>query len=213
MRANAADLDAFAADYLTKSGTTTGRQLYEVLKPKFPGLTEDAFADLLQRLVSRDQIDLYDEPADSFRGFLGAWERNLWYYVSLVVCLSAALAAYTLPPNSPFLVLRWSLGLLFVLFLPGYVAMKALFPTREFDAFDRFAPSVGVSLVLDMISGLALNYTPWGIRLVPLLFLLGALTICLATLALVRQFEASRRGSRSLIPEQRRKGTEGVTKA
>ena len=192
-------LDEFAAAYLKKSGPASGKQLYEALVLKFPHLTEDKFADLVERLARRGQIEVYDERTSSLRGYLTAWEKSLWFYVSIIASVSAALTAYVIPPNSPFLGLRWALGLLFVLFLPGYVALQALYPSAEFNLIYRLGLSVGVSIILDMISGLALNYTPWGIRLVPILLLLGTLTICLATLALVRQYEASRRGGRRII--------------
>lgn len=204
MSPNAPELDEFAVAYLRESGVTTGKQLYRVLTEKFPQLTEDSFADLIQRLTRRGQVDVYDEQkqADSLQDYLAAYERSLWFYVSIMASVSAALSAYLILPNSPFLLLRWALGLVFVLVLPGYVAVGAFFPTAEFTVFDRLALSVGVSLVLAMFSGFALNYTPWGIRLVPILLLLSGETICLATVAIVRQFEASRRGSRRIIISQ-----------
>ena len=192
------ELDDFAASYLKKSGTITSKQLYETLVLKFPYLTKDKFADLVQQLIRRGQIDAYDDSArgSNLQNYLAAWEKSLWFYASIIASVSSALAVYMIPPNSPLLFLRWVLGLLFVLFLPGYVALQALFPSAEFDGFDRLALSVGLSIVLDMFSGLALNYTPWRIRLAPILLLLGTLTTCLAILALARQFQALRRGSR-----------------
>jgi hypothetical protein len=192
------ELDDFAAAYLKKSGITTSKQLYETLALKFPNLTKDNFADLIQQLVRRGQIDAYDElpRGSTLQNYLAAWEKSLWFYASIIASVSSALAVYMIPPNSPLVVLRWGLGALFVLFLPGYVALQALFPSAELDGFDRLALSVGVSIVLDVFSGLALNYTPWRIRLAPILLLLGTLTICLAILALARQFQALRRESR-----------------
>ena len=189
-------LDDFAADYLKKSGTTTGEQLYEILEKKFPYLTQDNFADLVQRLVRRGKIDVYEQVrAISLQHYLATWEKSLWFYVSIIASVSSALTAYVLPLDSPFLALRWILGLLFVLFLPGYAALQALFPAAELDGLDRVILSIAVSIILDMLSGLVLNFSPWGIRLVPILLLLGAETLCLSSVAVVRQIEASRAGS------------------
>jgi len=200
MPPDSGELDEFAIAHLKKSGATTGKQLYEALMLKFPYLTENGFADLVQRLAERGQIDSYEDhsQASSLRNYLAAWERNLWFYASIIASVSAALAAYVIPPSSPFVFLRWVLGLLFVLLIPGYVALQAFFPAAYLNALDRFALSVGVSVVLDMVLGLALNYSPWGIQLVPILLLLSAVTICLATLALVRQLVASRPSSRRI---------------
>ena len=200
MSPHSSELDDSATAYLKKSGATTSKQLYEALKQLFPSLTEDNFADLVERLARRGQIDTYYEPArgSTLRGYLAAWEKSLWFYISIIVSVSAALVAYMVPPNSPLVILRWALGLVLVLFLTGYVALEALFPASQFNVFDRLALSVGVSLMIAMLSGFVLNFTPWGIRLVPIILLLVTLTICLATLALLRQFRASRRGSQRI---------------
>jgi len=46
-----------------------------------------------------------------------------------------------------------------------------------------------MSLALTPIIGLLLNYTPWGIRLTPVTLSLLALTITLATAALLREHQ------------------------
>jgi len=37
-------------------------------------------------------------------------------------------AIYAVPSEFPFVALRWVLGSVFVLFIPGYVTVEALFP-------------------------------------------------------------------------------------
>ncbi|MFQ6106492.1 MAG: DUF1616 domain-containing protein [Thermoplasmata archaeon] len=65
-------------------------------------------------------------------------------------------------------VLRIALGLLFILFLPGYALIAALFPSGdEIDWIERIALSFGLSIAVVPLLGLMLNYTPWGIRLEP----------------------------------------------
>src|SRR2546428_1735225 len=61
-------------------------------------------------------------------------------------------------------------GFLLVLFVPGYVLVAALFPSnREYDWIERIALSIGLSIVVVPLLGLGLNFTPFGIRLVPIL--------------------------------------------
>ena len=75
-------------------------------------------------------------------------------------------------PNSPF---RAVFGIVFILFIPGYVATAALFPEKErIDIIERIALSFGLSIAIVPLSGLALNYTPFGIRLEPILVTLIA---------------------------------------
>ena len=66
--------------------------------------------------------------------------------------------------------LRVVLGLPFILFFPGYVLITALFPKKDdLDGIERVALSFGLSIAVVPLLGLALNYTPWGIRLLPVL--------------------------------------------
>jgi uncharacterized membrane protein len=92
---------------------------------------------------------------------------------------------------------RHVLGTIFVLWLPGYTFIKALFPTKvpiqtsseDLDKIERIALSIGLSLALVPIVGLLLNYTPWGIRLTPIVLSLFALTIIFATAAIIREHQ------------------------
>jgi uncharacterized membrane protein len=92
------------------------------------------------------------------------------------------------------------LGSIFVLWLPGYTFIKALFPVEpplktskeSLDTIERIALSLGMSLALVPIVGLLLNYTPWGIRLTPIVLSLLALTLIFATAAVIREYQAQK---------------------
>jgi len=86
---------------------------------------------------------------------------------------------------------RKALGLAFVLFFPGYVFITALFPNRqELDNLERLALSFGLSIAIVPLIGLGLNYTPWGIRLIPILVSLTVFNIALAVVAIYRRARA-----------------------
>jgi len=187
-------LDEQALVYLKKKGSASVKQLHDELKATEPSLTEAEVTDLVWSLVERGEANVEDLPpaTKSVREYLRFWERNLSLYVSVAVSLATVLAAYALPFAFPFVVLRWVLGSFFVLFIPGYVAVEALFPKgRELGKIMRLALSVGLSLVLAPLMGLLLNYTPWGIRLDPIMFSLTTLTIALALIGFVRRFKLS----------------------
>lgn len=64
---------------------------------------------------------------------------------------------------------RIVLGLLLVLLVPGYVTVAALFPSqKDLDWVERIALSVGLSIAVVPLLGLLLNFSPWGIRLAPI---------------------------------------------
>ena len=70
------------------------------------------------------------------------------------------------------------LGILLVLFTPGYVLVAALFPgNKEIDWVERFALSAGLGLAVVALLGLALNFTPVGIRLIPVVSTTATFTI------------------------------------
>ena len=73
-------------------------------------------------------------------------------------------------------------------FLPGYSLIAALFPRKDdLDGIERIALSFGLSIAITPLLGLALNYTPFGIRLLPILIVLSVFTISLAMGAYVRR--------------------------
>jgi uncharacterized membrane protein len=88
---------------------------------------------------------------------------------------------------------RVAVALPIILFFPGYALIAALFPgNRDIDALERTALSFGLSIAVAPLVGLVLNYTPWGIRLDPVVISLVAFTACMAIIAQYR---------RALLPE------------
>ncbi len=115
----------------------------------------------------------------------GAW---LWLLLGLTAA-ATALALYAAEP--PLLYLRYVFGIFYVLFLPGYVLVEALYPKGdELTPLERLALSLGLSLALVPLVGLILNYTPFGIRLGPVVASLAALTAGLAIYATYRKYRA-----------------------
>lgn len=94
----------------------------------------------------------------------------------------------TLVPHLSDLPLRVPVGLVMVLFLPGYALIAALFPRDDdLDGIERAALSFGLSIAVVPLIGLGLNYTPWGIRLVPVVVSLSVFTIALLAAAHLRR--------------------------
>ncbi|AKB76283.1 hypothetical protein MSLAZ_3022 [Methanosarcina lacustris Z-7289] len=95
---------------------------------------------------------------------------------------------FVLTPGLSDTVLRNILGLPLVLFLPGYALIAALFPAKsDLDGIERTALSFGLSIAVVPLIGLGLNYTPWGIRLLPILISLSIFTFAMCGLAYIRR--------------------------
>jgi hypothetical protein len=195
LQSDNASLDEQALRYLeTKGGTAHVQELYEALSIRNRSLAKADLVDCVWRLDEQEKVELQDLPPStkSLPEYLMHWERNVWLYASLTISIVTIIAIYVLPADLPLVAIRWVLGSIFVLFIPGYVTVEALFPKgRELDAIERFALSVGLSLALVPLVGLLLNYTPWGIRLNPIVVSLTILTVGLAMVALAREYRLS----------------------
>jgi uncharacterized membrane protein len=73
---------------------------------------------------------------------------------------------------------RSIVGLLFILLVPGYASIAAVFPSKtDLGNIERGTLSFGVSIVEGGLVGFGLNYTPWGIGLQSVVIVLLVLTI------------------------------------
>ena len=116
----------------------------------------------------------------------------------LLICevwlVCAILSIYLPVLNESFL--RIVFGIPLVLFIPGYALIAALFPkAQDIDGIERVALSFGLSIAIVPLIGLVLNYTPFGIRLDPIVISLAIIT---SILCLAAQY------SRATLPEEER---------
>jgi len=142
---------------------------------------------------------------EKFISYLGS-NQALWYRVTMLLSVVTLIVVPAVPENAfPLVYLRYVLGAIFVLWLPGYAFIKALFPDtipceqepehslatteKNLDMIDRVALSLGMSIALVPIVALLLNYTQWGIRLTPIVLILSVLTIIFASVAIVREHQ------------------------
>ena len=142
---------------------------------------------------------------EGFTSYLGSTQAR-WYWLTVALTIVTVLVIFTVPEDAfPLTYLRNILGSIFVLWLPGYAFIKALFPQnlpfthalarsldtseKSLDTIERIALSLGMSLALVPMVGLLLNYTPWGIRLKPIVLSLLAMTTIFATAAVIREHQ------------------------
>ena len=120
----------------------------------------------------------------------GYVKRSKSNYLDLIFVLIITILSI-ISVISPFLndsFVRIIFGLLFILFLPGYALIAALFPRiGDLDGIERVALSFGLSIVISALIGFALNYTPYGIRLTPVLTFLSVFTILMVFFAFLRR--------------------------
>ncbi|MDK2917224.1 MAG: hypothetical protein PWR25_1781 [Euryarchaeota archaeon] len=108
---------------------------------------------------------------------------------SIYLWIFLALAGIYVPviSESP---LRVVFVLPLILFVPGYLLIAALFPANgDLEGLERVALSMGLSIAIVPLLGLALNYTPWGIRLDPIVVTLVIFSLVVGFIAQFRRRE------------------------
>jgi hypothetical protein len=135
----------------------------------------------LYSLIEAKKVSLSDPfPPRNIFGYLRS-PYSLWFWCAMGTLALTFASIYLLPSSTPLVYVRYVFGSVAVLFLPGYTLIEALYPKKEdLDNLERLALSIGLSLALVPLVGLLLNYTPWGIRLDPIVVSLSILDVCLA---------------------------------
>jgi uncharacterized membrane protein len=88
----------------------------------------------------------------------------------------------------PSNIFRIVLGIPFLLLFPGYTLSVALFTKKEgVSGIERVALSFGLSIAVVALIGLILNYTPWGIRLEPILYSGASFILITSVIAWLRR--------------------------
>lgn len=134
--------------------------------------------------------------------------RDLPADLAAVTGLTVGTIVVVLAPILQASPLRVVLGLPFVLFLPGYAFVAALFPEAGesiengiasgddpgmaadrsgIDGIERIALSFGLSIAVVPLIGLVLNFTPFGIRLLPVLVAVAGFTLVMVAVATHRR--------------------------
>jgi len=134
--------------------------------------------------------------------------RRLPADLAAVILLTALTVVAVVTPGLRETPLRIIFGLPFVLFLPGYALVAALFPeageppaertepapessaaseATGIDGIERVALSFGLSIAVVPLLGLILNFTPFGIRLTPILIAVSGFTLALTAVAAHRR--------------------------
>jgi hypothetical protein len=194
----------------------TDQQILQVIKEQKPE-TVDQLVTLVQQRLSLPKQEilkrvLYLQEKEkihiippqkptphAFKAYLRSG-RAYWYWITVGLTALTAIMVLIVPDGSPLIVVRAPLGVIYVLWLPGYAFIRALVPSqlpfkakdKDIDIIERVALSLGLSIALVPLVGLLLNYTPWGIRLLPITLSLAALTLVFATAAIIREYQATK---------------------
>jgi len=145
---------------------------------------------ILYVMSQRGEITLQDSnPPRTLPNYFWSWYSG-WFWAVIGFLIIVTSSVFLFPQREPWLYVRYIAGAVYVLYVPGAVFIEMLYPKRdELEDLERFALGVGLSLALVPLVGLALNYTPWGIRLTPIFISLTLMTLVMAVVAVYRKYE------------------------
>jgi len=178
------------------------QQLIEMTKETAP-FPEQKIIERILQLQNQDEITLR-EPSKPQPRDLSSYLKTrgtYWYWTSIILSATTTLAMFAIPEGAfPLVYVRYALVAIFVSWFPGYCFVRALFPAKPstksenkiLSAAERYALSLGLSLVLVALVGMLLNYTPWGIRLAPFGLSLFSMTVIFATAAAIREYQSNK---------------------
>jgi uncharacterized membrane protein len=172
----------------------TINKLMELIRQEYPSSDEDNNS-LLMQLAQEGKLrfdNLQNTRTLTSKVFLFS-SRATWYWTTLSIAIATVIVVSLIPANAyPLSYLRIAIGAFFLLSLPGFAVTKVLFPSKTSEGLDIVevsAISVALSLAIIPIIGLIMNYTPWGIKLLPITLGLVGFTGIFATLAMLREYK------------------------
>lgn len=170
----------------------TIEQLAQAIQEEFFISKEEAIKYIVD-LNNKAKIKLEDTSfPPTGKGYLFS-SRASWYWIIMLLSAATIITVYTIPENAiPLAYTRYLIGSIFVLFLPGFCLIKALFPRKELDKIESTCLSIGISLTIVTLTSFLLNYTAWGITTTTVTVSFLAITFAFASAALFREYEVQK---------------------
>jgi hypothetical protein len=198
--ANTKILETLIVETIKEEKPQTTQELLSLVIQKTQA-SPSQVTEALLKMENRNQISFTRTQSTvplTFKRFIFSYQ-TIWFWLSITFCIITILALL-LPLNIPVTIyLSSGLSAVFILFLPGLSLSKTLFPIHialnageNTEALERVAISLGLSLALVPISAAVLNFSPWGIRLIPLAASLLLFTLGFSIAGLLREYHEKR---------------------
>ena len=167
------------------------RALKSCLKEMSLEIPDADLIALVGRLSAEGQIDLQvPSESSSFSGYLTDLRRSGWVYALLSLALAETLLVEYGSKNEFLSFCRLTLGLALLGFIPGYSALRLVFPGGGFGLLEQIVLSIFLSLLISILSGTLLG-SVGTLGATSNVLLLAVFTFVLAIAAAYRCFEFS----------------------
>lgn len=188
------ELDKLLISLVKEQKPQTVEELVEMI-PERCSCSKEEIIERISLMQDRGTLSLKRSKASVPTTFLGfvLSDSSVWFWIVIILAISTVSLIAITPENAfPFVYARYILGLVYALFLPGYCFERA-FLTQKLDYMEQVVLSLGLSIVFIFLTGLLLNYLPWGLALTPIVLSLLIVTLIFSLTALCREYKAERR--------------------
>ena len=190
------ELTRIILEFITEKQPQSIKHLTKIIKEDFD-LTDEEIIESVLKLQAQGTIKFENQPLpiQHLKTYLKTGEA-IWYWLTIITVIIATLV-FTISENVyPWMYVRNVLGLIFILFLPGFALIKAIFPIKisttssnsKIEEFEQIALSIGMSIALVSTVGLLLYYSPWGLDLTSIVFFLVTFTPIFTTAAVIKEY-------------------------
>ena len=189
-RHNTDDIDRAVKEIISIRQPSTGEDLVDIVTKEMSLSREEAIDSML-RLEARNEIQfrpVEDQPPTGLVEYLSS-PRSLWYRGVNALSLTAVLSTFITPSLGQLIIIRYVAGSIFLMFLPGFCITKIIYLGEEIGNLKLVAMSLGISVSVVSLIGMALNYTPWGISTTALTFTVFLLVLALSSICATRELE------------------------
>lgn len=190
------ELTRIILEVITEKQPQSIKHLTKIIKEDF-NLTDEEIIESVLKLQAQGTIKFENQPLpiQNLKTYLKTGAA-IWYWLTIITVIIATLV-FTISENVyPWMYVRNVLGLIFILFLPGFALIKTIFPIKisttssnsKIEEFEQIALSIGMSIALVSTVGLLLYYSPWGLDLTSIVFFLVTFTPIFTTAAVIKEY-------------------------
>jgi|GEM_PF-743345 len=115
------------------------------------------------------------------------------YPIDIILCIAWSTLLLPIVLLDKEGIIRIILSLPVIFFVPGYLLVLSLFPLKKNNSnittIERITLSIGLSIAVVPLIGFILNYTPWGLRLEPILLSIFIFVIGFGIISLLKWYK------------------------
>lgn len=166
-------------------------QVKNAIKPELYDESKGSIREEFINNIKKDETITKIESKSKPKPIKNIYPRFVSKDLLLIFFTTIIAIVFIVTPKLNDTFIRTILGLLLILFIPGYSLIATLFPKKyDLDSIERITLSFGLSIGFTPLIGLLLKYTPWGIHLTPILICLSAFTLIMLLTAFIRRKKA-----------------------